>query len=230
MELTENQIQELYKFTRKHFVEFYDVQTELVDHLANDIEQIWQEKPQLSFEQARDISFRKFGVFGFMDVISSKQKALSKKYLKILWSFTKEWFRLPKIILTLFIFFFTYQILQFRIGFYIICTLIFLLMIVEGYIAFKLRKKSKERFKNQKKKWMLEDMIFNTATNNMFFMLYIIFDILNIFNNTTSVLGSLLFSLIITITILFSYVTLIVIPEKAEELLIEEYPEYKLSQ
>lgn len=41
MKLTPEQIQELYKFTRQHYVEHYDVQTELVDHLANDIEQIW---------------------------------------------------------------------------------------------------------------------------------------------------------------------------------------------
>ena len=38
MKLTEEQIQQLYKFTRQHYVEHYDVQTELVDHLANDIE------------------------------------------------------------------------------------------------------------------------------------------------------------------------------------------------
>ena len=42
MKLTENQIEALYKFTRQHFVYHYDVQTELVDHLANDIEQIWE--------------------------------------------------------------------------------------------------------------------------------------------------------------------------------------------
>ena len=41
MKLTKEQIQQLYKFTRQHYVEYYDVQTELVDHLANDIEQIW---------------------------------------------------------------------------------------------------------------------------------------------------------------------------------------------
>jgi len=66
MKLTPNQIQQLYKFTYQHYVEYYDVQTELVDHLANDIEQIWIEQPNLSFEQARDNSFKKFGVFGFI--------------------------------------------------------------------------------------------------------------------------------------------------------------------
>jgi len=55
MKLTSQQIQQLYKFTRQHYVEYYDVQTELVDHLANDIEQIWKEQPNLSFEKARDI-------------------------------------------------------------------------------------------------------------------------------------------------------------------------------
>ena len=53
MKLTENQIDELYKFTREHYVYFYDVQSELVDHLANDIEEIWLDKPKLSFENAR---------------------------------------------------------------------------------------------------------------------------------------------------------------------------------
>jgi hypothetical protein len=49
MKLTETHIQELYKFTRKHYVYFYDVQSELVDHLANDIEDIWKAQPNLSF-------------------------------------------------------------------------------------------------------------------------------------------------------------------------------------
>ena len=71
MELTKNQIDELYKFTRKHYVYHYDVQSELVDHLANDIENIWQETPNLSFEQARYKSFKKFGIFGFMDVVEN---------------------------------------------------------------------------------------------------------------------------------------------------------------
>ena len=101
MELTKNQIDELYKFTRKHYVYHYDVQSELVDHLANDIENIWQETPNLSFEQARDKSFKKFGIFGFMDVVEKKQSQMTKKYYKIIFKFAKEWFRLPKIVLTL---------------------------------------------------------------------------------------------------------------------------------
>ncbi len=86
MKLTETHIKELYTFTRQHYVYFYDVQTELVDHLANDIENIWIEKPNLSFEQARDISFKKFGIFGFMDVVESRQNAMNKSYFKTILS------------------------------------------------------------------------------------------------------------------------------------------------
>ena len=102
MKLTESHIQELYKFTRKHYVEHYDVQSELVDHLANDIENIWIEKPKLTFEQARETSFKKFGIFGFMDVVEAKQKQLRKKYNSILFKFMKEWFSVPKIIISAF--------------------------------------------------------------------------------------------------------------------------------
>ena len=38
MKLTPQQIEQLYQFTRQHYVEWYDLQTELVDHLANSIE------------------------------------------------------------------------------------------------------------------------------------------------------------------------------------------------
>ncbi|MDO5969467.1 hypothetical protein Q4Q35_06575 [Flavivirga aquimarina] len=40
--LTELQINKLYAFTKKRYVEWYDVQIELVDHLANGIESQWE--------------------------------------------------------------------------------------------------------------------------------------------------------------------------------------------
>ena len=45
MKLSSNQIQQLYTFTQQHYVEYYDLQTELVDHLANSIEEQCTENP-----------------------------------------------------------------------------------------------------------------------------------------------------------------------------------------
>lgn len=98
MKLNESQIDQLYLFTRQHFVEHYDVQTELVDHLANAIEAQGLLFPNRTFEEALQIEFKKFGVFGFMEVVEKRQAALNKKYAKIVWSHFKRFFRLPQII------------------------------------------------------------------------------------------------------------------------------------
>lgn len=39
--VTPEQIERLYEFTRGHYVEHCDLQSELVDHLANAIEKRW---------------------------------------------------------------------------------------------------------------------------------------------------------------------------------------------
>ena len=98
MKLDEKQIDQLYLFTRQHFVEYYDLQTELVDHLANAIEAQWQLAPNRSFDEALQIEFKKFGIFGFSDVVQERHVALEKKYRKIVWSHFKTFFRLPQII------------------------------------------------------------------------------------------------------------------------------------
>ena len=41
MKINIEQTNRLYECTRQHYVEYYDLQTELVDHLANAIEQKW---------------------------------------------------------------------------------------------------------------------------------------------------------------------------------------------
>lgn len=50
--LTNEQIQSLFTFCEKHFVKYYDVQVELVDHLANAVELEMQTNPKYSFERA----------------------------------------------------------------------------------------------------------------------------------------------------------------------------------
>ena len=72
MKLTSSQIDHLFTFTRQHSVEWYDLQSELVDHIANAIETQWQENPNRSFDEALQLEFKKFGVFGFMDVVEKK--------------------------------------------------------------------------------------------------------------------------------------------------------------
>lgn len=229
MKLSPPLIEQLYKFTRQHYVEHYDVQTELVDHLANDIEQIWEETPTLTFEKARDISFKKFGVFGFMNVLEEKQKQMNKKYFRIILAFVKQWFSIPKIIVTLTMFYCFYLLLQFSFAQYLFPGLFFTILIIEFIILLKRRKKLNAKFKTTGKKWLFEDIIETQGNGNVVFGLFYVFQFLtpNSYDNL-STSSSLIISAATTLAVIIGYVSLIVIPKKAEQLLEEHYPEYKL--
>ena len=101
MKLNTSQIDQLFIFTQQHYVEYYDLQSELVDHLANAIEMQLHENPNRSFDEVLNIEFKKFGVFGFMDVVEKRQLALGKKYNGLVWQHFKYFFGIPKIILTI---------------------------------------------------------------------------------------------------------------------------------
>lgn len=102
--LTEDQIQYLYKFCVKHYVRYYDLQVELVDHLAKAIEEKMLADNNLSFETALNEVYKAFGVMGFSNVISEKQNGLAKSYQKSFWQNFKSYFSVPKVAVTILIF------------------------------------------------------------------------------------------------------------------------------
>lgn len=227
MTLTEKQIENLYAFTRKHFVEYYDLQTELVDHMANDIEAIITENPHTTFEEARDIAFKKFGVFGFMEVVEQRQKAMSKTYIKLLWHYAKNWFRLPQIILTTAIFVSLYTVFSTKIGGILFVSSYFLLCSILIIKSFSFRRKIKEKLKNNKKLWLLEDIIFKNASFGTLIIgpqIFHCFTYLETFNGYKP----LIFALVFTVIIIYTYISTVVLPKNATFHLRETYPEYSL--
>jgi hypothetical protein len=99
--LSLEQIEDLYAFCNEQDVPYYDVQIELVDHLANAIEQKWKENPSLSYDKALWAVFDQFGISGFRKIRRAKEKELRKKYFRLQWKHIAEFFCLPKIILTI---------------------------------------------------------------------------------------------------------------------------------
>lgn len=221
--LNESQIQELYAFTRKHFVECYDVQTELVDHLANDIEEIWKSEPNKTFVQVRDLSFKKFGVFGFMEIVEQKSKQMSKKYWLLIWNTLKDFFRIPQILLTIVIMLIIYTLLTTLPQLWVFSVIIFGIITIMLIRAFSARKKMIKRYKQTQKKWMLEEHIFGFG--NFIGLFNVIFQVLFFSNSLESY--ELLVSSILTISILVMYIAAFILPSKAQEILKKEYPEYK---
>lgn len=108
--LTTEQIQSLFTFCRKHFVYYYDVQVELVDHLANAVELEMQKDSKISFERALEKVHESFGLMGFAPLVAEKEKMALRNGRKLFWDFFKEQFNWPKVTL-----FFLLSILFFSI-------------------------------------------------------------------------------------------------------------------
>lgn len=99
--ITEAQYESLFAFCRKHYVQYYDVQVELVDHLSAAIEEKMKENPKLSFEEALDKVYAGFGVKGFADIVATREQMVSKQCRKQKWKLFFSYFTVPKIAMTL---------------------------------------------------------------------------------------------------------------------------------
>jgi hypothetical protein len=231
MKLTPQQIDRLYQFTGQHYVEWYDLQTELVDHLANAIEKQWQENPKISFEDALQIEFKKFGVFGFMDVVEKRQAALQKRYSKLVWKHFKEFFTIPKIVVTLFSTVFFFLIFRNYSQAELLLTSLFMVVLITFWVSlFFQSRKNKKEHKITGKKWLFKDIIFGHSS--FAGLSYIPVQVmLHIdFGQNIGILKAIFFSLLFVSMALCEYIILVIIPSKAEDYLKETYPEYTLEK
>ncbi len=232
MKLTREQIDSLYQFTRQHYVEWYDLQTELVDHLANAIEQQWQENPKISFEDALQMEFKKFGIFGFMDVVEKRQAALNKRYNKIVWQHFKAFFTIPKIVATFSaVGIFFYMLLSINKQAGIIINSFIVVAILFFWMATIVKRiKYNKIAKASGKKWLFKEVIFGYS--NFAGLSYIPIQILVHvdFDSQIGIIKALFFSILIVSMYLIDYIVLFEIPSKAEDYLKDTYPEYALEK
>jgi hypothetical protein len=228
MKLTPEQIDRLYHFTRQHYVEWYDLQTELVDHLANAIEAQWQENPKISFEDALQIEFKKFGVFGFMNVVEKRQAALNKKYNGIIWKHFKAFFTVPKIILTVTLVGLTYLVLT-NTTYKATIVLAAFGIIVFSFYSFIIyfTHKNKKATLGNAKKWLLKEIILGRSSicGILYFPIHIILRSDKLMEHSIGIFG---ISFLLVSMALIEYIMVIEIPKKAEAYLHETYPEYAL--
>ncbi|MBU1821070.1 MAG: hypothetical protein KKG00_06120 [Bacteroidetes bacterium] len=99
--LTDEQIDALLAFVKSKYVDYYDVQLELVDHLASEVEQRMAANPAVSFDTALQQVYAGFGIFGFSDLVGEKTKAITRRNHRLWWQSFVEFFQLPKIVISL---------------------------------------------------------------------------------------------------------------------------------
>lgn len=80
--LSEDEIETLFQFAEKKRVRWYDLQIEIVDHLASAIEAEMETNTALTFEQALERVYARFGIFGFARIVQEREnniKLLARK-------------------------------------------------------------------------------------------------------------------------------------------------------
>ncbi len=233
--LTDIEIEKLFVFTKKHYVDYYDLQLELVDHLSNGIEAQWQENPKLSFTDALQKEFKKFGIFGFTDLVDERRAKMGKRYNKLILTILKTYITLPKVIVSVMLFLITYLILG-RLPYYNFFVVGFILIpfFVMFFKKIVYRIKRKQAIKAGKKRWMFEEIIASYGHTIALFQLSIHLPQLLITKSSFiqnfihTQLGLMVVSAILVFFLLAMYVMLFVIPSKAKEHIMAAHPEYGL--
>jgi len=98
--LTEEQVTKLFAFCLKNEIYAYDLQIEIVDHLASSIEDQWLKNPDMSFGWALKNATQKFGKYGLKQLERKIKRQLRRNFNLILWDYFLQYFRWPKLIIT----------------------------------------------------------------------------------------------------------------------------------
>lgn len=228
--ISEDQVEKLFEFCRDHYVPFYDLQVELVDHMASAIEEQWETQPDLSFEKALGITFKKFGVYGFDKIKSQKQRELRRRYRRMLFTMFKDFYSWPKIILTILFTMVLFTI--FRLvpnDYWVLGTILLVYVFVALYGARKMKKQIVKVVEG--KRFMLLDYMKETGSD--FFILIQMPNIfLNVFGRSLgwfvemNVGVSLLVSFVLVSFTFLLYLDIFILPKKVKENFLELYSEF----
>ncbi|HXR83555.1 MAG TPA: hypothetical protein VN722_04560 [Hanamia sp.] len=110
--LTEEEIDLLFEFCKKHFVKYDDLKVELVDYLSKAVESKMKDS-KLTFEMALQKAHEEFGPKGFATFVSKREEAAHNQSSRLFWNFFEEQLRWPKCIPFIFLFAILYTFLSF---------------------------------------------------------------------------------------------------------------------
>jgi len=229
--LAEEEIDRLFDFCRKHYVPEYDLQIELVDHLASGIEEQWLENPFLPFPVALNNTFDKFGIFGFSKIKAQKEKELYRKYRHLFWQYTLEFYKLPKIILTFALTLVLFSIYQIINNFYWVTVPIFASILIFDLLYLFLIYPKKYKIKTTEGKPFILinylksrqvgiNFVFQIPLQGIQLLDHFNYSYLN--NVTLMIISSLL---LVSLGILL-YVYFIVLPVKIREHFTQQFPQF----
>ncbi len=230
--LSPEQIDNLFEFCREHYVNQYDLQIELVDHIASSIEEQWETDSKLSFQEALNKTFGKFGIFGFGKIKDRKEKELRRKYSRLLFQYLIDFYKWPKALLTFALTILLYLIFRLTNEVQIVTVSLSLVVCISviGYHVYFFEKLFEVKT-TPKKSFLILDYMKSRQimVSGMYQLSWLIGKIVSDLDNINhpEIEFALAFFLVGFILILYIY--FFVVPQKIREHFTEQFPQFIMS-
>jgi hypothetical protein len=99
--IQQEQVDEIMAFCKAKGVSYYDIQVELVDHIADSIDDLQKSNSTLSFSDALELAGNQFGNEEFAEIVKSKKKSIEKKMSRLIEKEFLSFFTVPRIMITI---------------------------------------------------------------------------------------------------------------------------------
>ncbi|MCG1035010.1 hypothetical protein [Polaribacter sargassicola] len=175
MELSKEQLLQIDNYIFSYGIKYYDVRTEVVDHFANILETKLDKNPDLNLKREIENIHRNFSDRGFSKLLEEKTKAVQSKFYKNSLKHLITFFKLPKIIVTVTLFYVLFLLMNLfddKENFFVSLYAVLLFIIVRIFYQYR-------KTKNNQK----ESFLVLNKTNNFLQMLNFIFICFNSITN-----------------------------------------------
>lgn len=98
MQLTNQQIEYISDYIESRDIKWYELQVELTDHMITSMEEFWEQNPELTFDQVKENTFKKFTKPELKAIEKERKLLLLKEYNKEQRKMVGTYLKFPKII------------------------------------------------------------------------------------------------------------------------------------
>jgi hypothetical protein len=99
--IQQEQVDEIMAFCEAKGVRYYDIQVELVDHIADSIEELQKSNPALPFSDALELAGKQFGNEEFAEIVKSKKRLIERRMSRLIEKEFLSFFTFPRIMSTI---------------------------------------------------------------------------------------------------------------------------------
>ena len=110
MKLTTEQIECISDYSESKDIKWYELQVELTDHMITSMEEFWKQNPELTFDQVKDNTFKKFTKPELKAIEKERKQVLVEEFHKEQRNMVGNYLTFPKIVVCILLVFISFTL------------------------------------------------------------------------------------------------------------------------